>query len=85
MNHGDPDPTCTPKHLRRVRDEGRLVNHFGQCAESRVRAHHPFLEFLDQNRAAIRHQELTQALGRWVRLVTAWHDGRWRRHPLRGA
>ena len=51
------------------------MNHFGQCAESRGRANHPFLEFLDQDRAAIGHQELAQALARRVRLVTESHGG----------
>jgi hypothetical protein len=85
MNDRDCSPTRNPKHLRRVRKEGGLVHHFGQCAESRARPHHPFLEFLDQNRTVIGHQELAQALARWVRLVTASHDGRLAGHVLRGA
>ena len=85
MNHRNSNPTRHTKHLRRVREEGGLVNHFGQCGEPRDRAHHPFLEFLDQYRAAIGHQELAQALAGWVRLVTTRRDGRWTRHSLRGA
>ena len=85
MNHRNSNLTRNPKHLRRVREEGGLVNYFGQGGESRDRAHHPFLEFLDQYRAAIGHQELAQALARWVRLATTRRDGRWTRHSLRGA
>jgi hypothetical protein len=85
MNHRDSNPTRNLKHLGRVREEGGLVNHFGQCGESRDRAHHPFLEFLDQYRAAIGHQELAQALAPLVLLVTTRRDGRWTRHSLRGA
>jgi hypothetical protein len=80
MNHRNSNPTCNPKHLRRVREEGGLVNHFSQGGESRDGTHDPFLEFLDQNRAAFGHQELAQALARWVRLVTTRRDGRWTRH-----
>jgi hypothetical protein len=64
MNHRDSNPTRNPKYLRRVREEGGLVNHFGQCGKSRDRTHHPFLELLDQYRAAIGHQEFAQVLAR---------------------
>ncbi|MGD0395004.1 MAG: hypothetical protein ABSC41_20470 [Acidimicrobiales bacterium] len=85
MNHRDSKATRNPKHLRSVREDGGLVNHFGQFGESRDRAHNPFLELLDQYRAVLGHQELAQAFARWVLLMTTRRDGRSTRHSLRGA
>jgi hypothetical protein len=85
MNHRNSNPTRNLKHLRPVQEKRGLVNDFSQRGESGHGAHDSFLEFLDQYRAAIGHQELAQALARWVRLVTTRRDGRWTRHSLRGA